>query len=249
MFRKFVSLALVFMFSSSAFAAEVSDQNRKKEHLDFTKQAMNSDTLSPTVLVPSVSPYSVLAGTVIPGVLVTGLNSDLPGTVIGQVAQNVYDSAEGKYLLIPQGTRLIGIYDSNTAYAQTRGCVIWQRMILPNGDSMILPNFTGSDSEGYSGFKDKVRSHYARVVWSALLGAAVIGGVAAATDTEDGDSTFKEEAGAEVNSNISSAVNKVVDKNLNIAPTVIIRPGYKFNIIIDKDLLLRPYENRKILND
>lgn len=223
-------------------ASNNQDQNLKAAHLEFTKQPLNLETTSPCVLVDSVSPYQIMAGTVIPGVLVTGMNSDLPGTIIGQVAQNVYDSIDGKYLLIPQGTKLVGIYDSNTAYAQTRGAVIWQRMILPNGQSMVLPNFNGADSEGYSGFKDKVKSHYARVVWSALIGAAVTGGVAAATDTDD-DGSFRAEAGAEASNNISNATNNIVNKNLNIAPTVIIRPGYKFNIIIDKDLLLRPYQD------
>lgn len=244
--KTIISLTMALLsLSSVAFAETTSnnqDQNLKAAHLEFAKQPLNLETSSPCVLVDSVSPYQVMAGTVIPGVLVTGMNSDLPGTIIGQVAQNVYDSVDGKYLLIPQGTKLVGIYDSNTAFAQTRGAVIWQRMILPNGKSMVLPNFNGADSEGYSGFKDKVKSHYARVVWSALIGAAVTGGVAAATDTDD-DGSFRAEAGADAANNISNATNNIVNKNLNIAPTVIIRPGYKFNIIVDKDLMLRPYKD------
>lgn len=216
------------------------DQNMKAEKINFARQAANESTLSPYVTTPLLSPYQVLAGSVIPGTLVTGMNSDLPGTVVGQVAMNVYDSAKGKYLLIPQGTRIIGIYDTRTAYAQTRGHVIWQRLVFPNGKSLILPNLPGADQEGYTGLKDKVRSHYARVIWSALIGAAITGGVAAATDTDD-DGSFRAEAGAQASSNISSATNSIVQKNLNIAPTVIIRPGYKFNIVVDKDLLLEPY--------
>ena len=109
---------------------------------------------------------------------------------------------------------------------------------------MVLPNFDGSDSEGYVGFKDKVRSHYARVVWSSLLGAAVVAGVGSATDSSDEDS-FRSEMAAQSSTNITGAVNNIVNKNLNIAPTVIIRPGYKFNIIVNKDLSLRPYEDNE----
>lgn len=239
------ALLSALTISTSVFAEENSeDQNQKQNKIDFAKQAINEDIMSTQMLMPLVSPYQVMAGTVVPGTLVTGMNSDLPGTVIGQVSMNVYDTVSGKYLLIPQGTRLIGVYDTRTAYAQTRGHVIWQRMILPNGKSIILPNMAGADPQGYVGLKDKVRSHYARVVWSSLIGAAVIGGVASATNVKDGnDGSFKSEAGAQASSNISSATNNIVNKNLNIAPTVIIRPGYKFNIIVDKDLLLEPYQD------
>ena len=218
------------------------DQNKKKEHLEFYKQGTNENTGSQYRIEKLKNPYSVLSGTVIPGVLISGMNSDLPGTILGQVARDVYDTVTGEYLLIPRGTKLIGIYDTDTAFAQTRGAVIWQRMVLPNGDSMVLPNFTGSDQEGYSGFKDKKRSHYARVVWSSLFGAAAIGGLAAAADDNSDKNTFRENAAQEMESNMSNVVNRIVDKNLNIAPTIIIRPGYKFNIIVDKDLILRPYE-------
>ncbi|MGM9569445.1 MAG: TrbI/VirB10 family protein [Phascolarctobacterium sp.] len=221
------------------------DQNKKREHLEFYRQDTNEDTGSLYRLEKLKNPYTVLAGTIIPGVLINGMNSDLPGTILGQVSKDVYDTVTGEYLLIPKGTKLIGIYDTDTAFAQTRGAVIWQRMVLPNGDSMVLPNFAGSDKEGYSGFKDKKRSHYARVVWSSLLGAAAIGGLAAAADDNSDKNTFRENATQEMESNMSSVVNRIVDRNLNIAPTIIIRPGYKFNIIVDKDLILRPYEEEE----
>lgn len=233
-----IATALVIVSNSAAVAE---DQNLKNEKIDFAKQSINENTLSGHMLTPQISPYQLFAGGVIPGVLVTGMNSDLPGTVIGQVSQNVYDSKEGKYLLIPQGTKIVGVYDTRTAYAQTRGHVIWQRLIFPNGNSIILDNMAGADQQGFVGFKDKVRSHYARVVWSAILGGAITGGIAAFTDDDSDDSTFRSEAGAEAGRNISSATNSIVQKNLNIAPTVIINPGYKFNIIVDKDLILEPY--------
>lgn len=221
------------------------DQNKKREHLEFYNQGANENTESIYKIEKLKNPYTVLAGTIIPGVLINGMNSDLPGTILAQVSKDVYDTVTGEYLLIPKGTKIIGIYDTDTAFAQTRGAVIWQRLVLPNGDSMVLPNFAGIDKEGYAGFKDKKRSHYARVVWSSLLGAAAIGGLAAAADDNSDKNTFRENAAQEMESNMSNVVNRIVDRNLNIAPTIIIRPGYKFNIIVDKDLILRPYEEEE----
>lgn len=240
MLHKTLAALLTLSLSVSGAAAEEADQNLKNEKIDFANQSINDNTISPYTLLPVASPYQIMAGAVIPGTLVTGMNSDLPGTVIGQVSMNVFDSIEGKYLLIPQGTKIIGIYDTRTAFAQTRGHVIWQRLVFPNGTSIIFPNMAAADQAGYVGLKDKVHSHYARVVWSAIIGAAITGGVAAATDTNEDDS-FRAEAGAQASNNISNATNNIVNKNLNIAPTVIIRPGYKFNILVDKDLLLEPY--------
>ena len=202
------------------------EQNGQDEKLAFVDQKANEDIYSGYTLVEQIIPYEVKASTVIPGVLITGMNSDLPGTVIGQVSENVYDSISGKYLLIPQGTRIIGKYDSKTTYAQERGLVIWQRLIMPNGKSLVLDNLQGADQAGYSGFKDKVHSHYGRVLWSAIIGGLITGGVAAATDVEDDDS-FRGQAGSNAANNISSATNSIVNKNLNIQPTVIIRPGSK----------------------
>lgn len=246
MFKKVITIFSVVLsvsaVSFTGFAADENgnDQNLKEEHLKFKNQAIADKTLSGHFVVPKISDYQVFAGTIIPGVLVTGMNSDLPGTVIGQVSQNVYSSTDGKYLLIPQGTRIIGIYDTKTAFAQSRGAVIWQRMIFPNGDSIVLPNFSGSDREGYSGFRDKVRSHYARVIWSALLGGAAIGGIESVANRSN-QSDFAQNASAAASDNLTSVIDRIVDKNLNIAPTIIIRPGYKFNIMVEQDLLLKPY--------
>ena len=106
---------------------------------------------------------------------------------------------------------------------------------------MVLPNLDGSDEQGYVGFKDKVRSHYARVVWSSIIGGAIVAGAASLGDSDTEENSFESQMSAQTNSNLSGAVNSIVNKNLNIAPTVIIRPGYKFNIIVDRDLVLKPY--------
>lgn len=221
-------------------AAGQKDQNGQSDKIAFVKQKYAEDIYAGHALVDQVMPYEIKSGTVIPGVLITGMNSDLPGMVIGQVSANVYDSVKGKYLLIPQGTRVIGQYDSKTTYAQERGLVIWQRLIFPNGKSIVLENLQGTDQAGYSGFKDKVRSHYGRVLWSAIIGGLITGGVASATDVADSDS-FRAEAGSQAASNISSATNAIVNKNLNIQPTIIIEPGYQYNIIVHKDIMLEPY--------
>lgn len=218
------------------------DQNKQLSKEAFTKQQVDVETFSGYFMQEQLSDYQVFAGTVIPGLMLTGLNSDLPGQIIGQVSENIYDTTTGKYLLIPQGTKIIGEYDSKVTFGQNRALVVWKRLVFPNGNSILLGNMQGSDREGYSGFKDKVNSHYGRALWSAFAGGAAAGGVAAAT-IRGHDDDFIAQTGAKTAENISSAVNSITQKNLNIQPTIIIRPGYQFNIIVSKDLVLEPYED------
>lgn len=248
--RLAVSMVCLYLLAGpTAYAEELmqnqeqvqQDQNRQLDKIAFTQQKENEEIINTHFMGDPLSPFQVFAGTVIPCVLVTGLNSDLPGMVVGQVSQNVFDSQRGQYLLIPQGTKVIGVYDSKTTFAQSRALVIWQRLIFPNGKSIILDNFTGADQAGYSGFKDKVRSHFGRVIWSALLGGAVTAGVASQTDSGGDDNSFRAEAGAAAAQNFSKATDSIVNKNLNIQPTIIIRPGCQFNILCNKDVLLEPY--------
>lgn len=218
------------------------DQNKQLSKQAFLRQKVDVETFSGYFMQDRLSDYQVFAGTVIPGLMVTGVDSDLPGTIIGQVAENVYDTATGAYLLIPQGTRIIGRYDSQTTFGQSRVLVVWNRLVFPNGKSILLGNMSGTDREGYAGFKDKVRSHYGRALWSALIGAAASAGVASATSSGSDDTSWGAEAGKEAAKNVSSAVNSITQKNLNIQPTLRIRPGYMFQIVVDKDLVLEPYE-------
>lgn len=216
--------------------------NKQLSKQAFARQKVDTETFSGHFLQEKLSDYQVFAGTVIPGLMLTGLNSDLPGIIIGQVAENVYDTVTGQYLLIPQGTRIIGRYDSETTFGQTRALVIWNRLIFPNGKSILLGNMAGSDREGYAGLHDKVRSHYGRALWSAILGGLATGGVASATSSSSTDNSWDAEAGLEAARNISQAVNSITQKNLNIQPTIIVRPGCQFNILVDKDLVLEPYD-------
>lgn len=224
------------------YAQVDTDQNKQLSKEAFIKQRVDTETFSGYFMQDKLSDYEVMAGTVVPGLLVTGMNSDLPGQIIGQVSENVYDTTTGQYLLIPQGTKIIGQYSSETTFGQNRGLVVWNRMIFPNGKSILLGNMVGSDREGYSGFKDKVKSHYGRALWSAIIGGIATGGVAAATSSGSDDDSWGVESGKAAAQNIASATNSITQKNLQIQPTVIIRPGYQFNIIVSKDLVLEPYE-------
>ena len=218
------------------------DQNKQLSQQAFARPKVDTETFAGYFMQDKLSDYQVFAGTIIPGIMITGLNSDLPGNIIGQVSENVYDTTTGQYLIIPQGTKIIGKYDSQTTFGQNRALVVWNRLIFPNGKSILLGNMVGGDREGYSGFKDKVQSHYGRALWSAVIGGIATGGVAAATSSGSNDNSWGAEAGKGAANNIAQATNSITQKNLNIQPTIIIRPGYQFNIIVDKDLVLEPYE-------
>ncbi|MHB8286253.1 MAG: TrbI/VirB10 family protein, partial [Caulobacteraceae bacterium] len=122
-----------------------------------------------------ISPFELRAGFVIPGIMITGINSEIPGQIAATVSQNVFDTATGRFLLIPQGSRLIGSYGSDAGYGQTRVLVAWQRIVFPNGNALDIGSMPGADSAGYSGFHDKVNNHYLRIFGSALMLSAING--------------------------------------------------------------------------
>lgn len=217
------------------------NSNTDQAQEEFLKKTQTQGYLQQEKQKP-ISKYELKAGWVIPATLITGLNSDLPGEVLAQVSQNVYDTATGKYLLIPQGTKLVGNYSSNVIYGQERILTAWTKLIYPNGDTLNLEKMGGIDQEGYSGFNDQVNNHYVRIFGSAFLLSSITAGIALA----DGDNRGQE---YETNSDkaISQAINQfsqvgaeIIRKNLNIAPTLEIRPGYKFNIFVTKDIVLEP---------
>lgn len=197
---------------------------------------------------PPRSPYSVLTTSVIPATLITGINSSLPGKIFGQVSQDVYDTATGKYLLIPQGTKLEGEYSSEVAYGQASVLVAWQRLVFPDGKTMDIGAMPGSTGAGYAGFTDQVNNHYARLFGTAILMSAISAGVALSQSRNQVAGTF----GAPTTGSVLSAtlgqqlgrvITQMISKNLNIAPTLEIRPGYRFNVTVTKDMVLaRPYQ-------
>ena len=192
-------------------------------------------------LVSPRSPYQVMAGNLIPASLVTGLNSDLPGQVIGQVTENVYDTVTGQYLLIPQGSRLMGRYDSVIAFGQSRALVVWTRLIMPNGDSIQLDNLPGSDSQGFAGLKDKVDRHTWQFIKGAALSSLLSIGSELASDDTDRLTRALQNAGQD-SANIAG--QQIIDRNLNVQPTIRVRQGWRFNVIVSRDLILKPYGAR-----
>lgn len=191
--------------------------------------------------------YELKTGTVIPGVMVSGINSDLPGSLVAQVSQNINDTATGRSLLIPQGSKLYGVYDSRVVYGQERVLIAWNRIIFPDGSSVTLGAMPGTDMAGYAGFHDQVDNHYPRIFGSAVMMSLVAGGMSYAVDQvssndSGGDSnstTVQNEMTAALAAQLGQTTLQLLQKNLNIKPTLDIRPGYQFNVVITKDVAFR----------
>ncbi|EDC6278203.1 TrbI/VirB10 family protein [Salmonella enterica subsp. enterica serovar Enteritidis] len=191
------------------------------------------------------SPYELRAGFVVPATLISGINSDLPGQIMAQVSQNVFDTATGRHLLIPQGSRLVGSYSSDVAYGQSRVLVAWQRIVFPDGKAMDIGAMPGSDGAGYAGFKDRVNNHYFRLFASAFLMSGVTAGITLSQDNDsNGDRQRASDALSEaLGQQLGQVTAQLIAKNMNIAPTIEIRPGYRFNVIVTKDMTFsKPYQ-------
>ncbi|WP_298030518.1 TrbI/VirB10 family protein [uncultured Desulfovibrio sp.] len=190
-------------------------------------------------------PLELKTGAVIPGVMLTGVNSDLPGNMIAQVSQHVFDSATGRNLLIPQGTKIYGVYDSRIVYGQERVLIAWNRLIFPDGSSISLGAMPGADMAGMAGLNDGVNNHYMRIFGSALMMSLVSGGMAYALDGAN-DST-KTENGTRMTDEMTSSLAQqlgqttttLLQRNLSIKPTLEIRPGYQFNIVVTRDVVFK----------
>lgn len=213
------------------------DQNQQEAKQAFMERDTDGIYNSHGLVSPR-SPYQVMAGNIIPASLVTGLNSDLPGQVIGQVTENVFDTVTGQHLLIPQGSRLMGRYDSVIAFGQSRALVVWTRLILPNGDSIQLDNLPGSDSQGFAGLKDKVDRHTWQFIKGAALSSLLSVGSELASDDTDRLTRAIQNAGQDT-ANIAG--QRIIDRNLNVQPTLRVRQGWRFNVIVSRDLILKPY--------
>lgn len=189
-----------------------------------------------------ISPYELKAGWILPATLITGVNSDLPGSILAQISQNIYDSATGRYLLIPQGTKVVGEYKSNVLYGQERVLTAWTKLIYPNGDTLNLEGMNGTSQDGYSGFTDEVDNHYLRIFGSAFLMSSITAGIALndKSSTSGEKETTADKAMAQAIDQMSTVATEMIRKNMNIAPTLKIRPGYKFNIFVTKDIILEP---------
>jgi type IV secretion system protein VirB10 len=212
--------------------AAAGDQRRK---IDFARPAASG----PHPLADAPSPWTLSAGTVIPASLITGLKSDLPGMVVAQVTENVRDSATGWTVLIPQGARLIGEYDSAVAFGQQRALLVWQRILFPDGSSVRLDSMPATDAAGYAGVEDKVDFHEWRllkgIALSSLLGVGSELGIAG----EDRDLVHALRESAQQNG--ARAGEQIVSRNLDVQPTLEVRPGWPVRAIVNKDLVLAPW--------
>jgi type IV secretion system protein VirB10 len=220
------------------------DQNMQEEKRTFAKETKEQSPYLLAALQQPISKYEIKAGTIIPSLLLTGLNSDLPGQIAAQVRENVYDTATGRYLLIPQGTRLVGEYDSKVAYGQDRALIVWSRLIMPNGNSINLEGMPGVDMSGYSGLSDRVNNHYAKLVTGVILGSVLGAGAQVATGgqgTAINAPSFSQQAVSGGAQNLNQAGQQITQRNLNLQPTIEIRPGLKLNVFVTKDIILKPY--------
>jgi type IV secretion system protein TrbI len=212
------------------------DQNLQAEKNIFANESRDNNIYNPHDLERPVSPYQVMAGTLIPASLVTGLNSDLPGSVIGQVTQPVHDTVTGAHLLIPQGTRLIGRYQSKVSFGQERALLIWDRMIFPNGTSLQISE-PAADIQGFAGLADRTDHHWDRMFAAAGLATLLGIGAELGSDEDEIERAIRRGFG----DSVSEAGERVVDRNLGIQPTLRIRPGWPVRVIVTRDLLLQPY--------
>ncbi|KLD79523.1 TrbI/VirB10 family protein [Xanthomonas hyacinthi] len=218
-------------------------QNRQDQKEAFLSKGGSTQTRSSGNLQMPASPYQVMAGTVIAAALVTGIKSDLPGDVIATVTEPVYDTATGKFLLIPQGARLMGKYNSQVSYGQSRVQVVWNRAILPDTSSFQLDNLVGSDPAGYAGLEDGVDWHWDRILAGAAMTTLLgIGAeLAAPENRQDGDRVII--AGRDgLQDTVNQVGQEMTRRNMNIQPTLTSRPGLPVRIIVNRDLVLRPYQ-------
>ena len=220
---------------ASAGTAATAGQQRKN---DFVRRAPG-DT-NPHSLVSAPSPWTLSAGTVIPASLITGLNSDLPGIVLAQVTEQVRDSATGTAVLVPQGSRLIGSYDSMVAFGQKRALVVWERIVFPDGSSVRLDNVPAADLAGHSGLEDKVNFHE----WRLLKGIALstLLGIGTELSLGSDDSDLVRAIERSVQRDGARAGDQLVSRNLDVQPTLTVRPGWPVRAVLHKDLVLKPWK-------
>lgn len=220
-------------------------QAAKERFLARARAASEDNYLTSTRTKP-VGPYEIKAGWDIPAVLEQALNSDLPGEIKALVRENVYDTATGKYLLIPQGARLVGAYDSRVSYGQNGIQVIWNRLIFPDGSSINLEGMAGQDVSGLSGLRYNVDNHYKRLIGFGLL-TSIFSASFQLSQTRRGTvlgyPSPGEIAGSAVGAQVSQLGADVASRNLNIQPTIKVPVGYRFNVRVNRDILFEtPYQ-------
>jgi type IV secretion system protein TrbI len=220
-----------------------SAQNAQDRKLAFVNASVDRRTVSPDRVTRPASPYILQAGTVIPGALITGIRSDLPGQITAQVTENVFDTPTGRFLLVPQGARLIGIYDSQVTFGQSRVLLVWTRLIMPNGRSIVLERQPGADTAGYAGLEDQVDNHWGELFKAAALSTFLAVGteLGAGSDTNSNDSAIIQALRHGASDSLNQTGQQVVRRSLNIQPTLTVRPGFPVRVLVNRDLILAPY--------
>jgi len=210
-----------------------------ERRLAFLNGPVDRRTVSADRVATPPSPFVVQAGAVIPAALMTGLRSDLPGQVTAQVTENVYDGPTGRTLLIPQGSRLIGQYDAQTSFGQSRALLVWTRLIMPNGRSIVLERQPGADASGYAGLEDEVDNHWGQILRAAFVSTLLsVGSQAGAGDDED---QLVQALRRGSSDGVSQVGRQLVGRSLDIRPTITIRPGFPVRVIVTRDLVLEPW--------
>lgn len=217
------------------------DPNAQGRKAAFVAALDPRGDVNPHRLTPLASPYTLSAGSVIAASLITGLRSDLPGLVTAQVTENVHDSATGRLLLVPQGTRLIGSYDSVVAFGQRRALIVWQRIVMPDGSSLRIDNVPATDPSGYAGLQDKVDFH----TWQLLKGVVLSTLLGVGSELAlSGQSDLVQAIRMSTQDNVSRAGDQITRANLGIQPTITIRPGAPVRLVVHKDLVFTPEGGR-----
>ena len=223
-------------------AAEVQPANGQTAKRQFAAHARTDDYLT-NPLQPALSPWEVKAGSIISAALVTAINSDLPGQVIAQVTEPVYDHRTGRTVLIPQGSRLIGQYDSQIAYGQNRALIAWNRIIMPDGRSINIGSMAGADLSGAAGLQDKTDGHFGQLARGVILSTLFSVGAAAAQDASDRSSgaLVINSAASGVANSAQQVGQQITGRDLNRQPTLRVRAGWPLRVLVSKDMILAPY--------
>ncbi|AYG66099.1 TrbI/VirB10 family protein [Rhizobium sp. CCGE531] len=221
-----------------------SAQNMQDRKLAFVNAEADRQTVSPDRVQEKSSPFILQAGSVIAAALITGIKSDLPGSITAQVTENVYDSPTGAHLLIPQGARLIGQYDSQVAFGQSRVLLVWNRVVMPDGTSIVLERLQGADPQGFSGLEDEVDYHWAQLFKAAVLSTLL--GVGTQIGSDDQESEIAQAIRESAQGTASNVGQQIVSRQLNIQPTLTIRPGFPVRVIVNRDLVMQPYGAAKV---
>lgn len=213
------------------------DPNAQGHKAAFVGKRDSTADINPHALIPLLSPYTLSAGSVISASMITGLRSDLPGLVTAQVTENTYDSATGRILLVPQGARLVGTYDSVVAFGQKRALIVWQRIIMPDGSSLRIDNVPATDPSGYAGLADKVDFH----TWQLLKGVVLSTLLGVSSELAlSGQSDLVQAIRMSTQDNAARAGDQITQRNLGIQPTITIRPGAPVRLLVHKDLVFAP---------